>query len=196
MSEISLKELVANWKYAWAKAMQGKEKGLGQYTKLPYSLEELESTIKKELPTGGVLKVYAEINREWKEKFGTDLYDEIMYFYELCEGSAYFDISEIEELLYMEYTYEWNKQTFIQNCMNMIIKAPVKVQIKDKLYDVQYHLFRLGKEEEVWYAYQYKKLFPKEMLEKLYKRLKEEQVAKSRLAWITTWLKLRTKGDK
>ena len=190
MSEISLKELVANWKCTWAKTMQGKEKELGGYTKLPYSLEELEAAIKKELPAGGVLKAYAEISREWKEPFGNNIYDEIRHLYELCEGMLYVDISELEELLCMEYAYEWNKQTFMQNCMNIIMKAPVKIQVKDKLYDVQYHLFRLGKKEEVWYAYQYKKLFPKEMLEKLYQRLKEEKVAKSRLAWITAWLEM------
>ena len=52
MDEISLKELLANWKYAWAKRQQGKEKELGRYTKLPYSLEKLETAIKKELSKG------------------------------------------------------------------------------------------------------------------------------------------------
>lgn len=186
MNDVSLKEIVANWKYVWAKA-QGKEKELGQYTKLSYSMEELEGMIKKELPKGGVLKVYAELNREWKEKFGNSLYYEIMSFYELYEGIAYFDISELEELLFVECNYEWKAKIFIQKCMNIIIKAPVKIREKDKLYDIQYHLFRLGKEKDVRYAYEHKKLFPKEMLEALYEKLKENNELE-REAWITAWL--------
>ena len=186
MNDVSLKEIVANWKYAWAKA-QGKEKELGRYTKLSYSMEELEGMIKKELPKGGVLKVYAELNQEWKEKFGNSLYYEIMSFYELYEGIAYFDISELEELLFVECNYEWKAKIFIQKCMNIIIKAPVKIREKDKLYDIQYHLFRLGKEKDVRYAYEHKKLFPKEMLEALYEKLKENNELE-REAWITAWL--------
>ena len=155
---------------------------------MPYSLEELEAAIKKELPKGGVLRAYAELNREWNEKVGNRLYEEIMHFYELCEETAYFDISELEDLLLVKCNDDWNKKTFVQNCMNIIIKAPVKVQEKDRLYEVQYQLFRLGKEEDVWYAYQHTHLFPKEMLKKLYERLKKNQFSESRVAWITSWL--------
>ena len=54
-------------------------------------------------------------------------------------------------------------------------------------------MFCLGKEKEVWYAYQQKKLFPKEMLKKLYHRLEEkklskEKISKVRMNWLTTWL--------
>ena len=77
MEQISItrKDVLANWKCTWAKT-QGKEKELGQYTKLPYSLEELETAIKKELPKGGVLRAYAEINTEFEERdsFGNQLY--------------------------------------------------------------------------------------------------------------------------
>lgn len=188
MDEISLKELLANWKYAWAKRQQGKEKELGRYTKLSYSLEELETAIKKELPKGNVLQAYAEINREWGEKFGNSLYEEILYFYKLCEGNAYFDIAEVEEVLCVKYECTWNKKTFIQKCMDIIIKAPIKIQDKNNLYEIQYQLFRLGKEEEVWDMYQNKEFFPREILGKLYNRLQEKQCSKSRIAWIATWL--------
>lgn len=186
MNEPSLKELLANWKCAWA-YIQGEERALNKYTKLPYSRQELEEAIKKELPKGGVLQAYAEINREWEEKLENRLYDEIMRLYELCEGKLYFDISEVEYLLYSHKISEWDEDTHIRKCMNIIMKAPINVQVKNKVYDTQYVLFHLGKEEEVWYAYQYKKLFPKEMLEKLYERIQEETYTK-RAAWIVAWL--------
>ena len=114
MEEISLKELLANWKVAWAKTKKGREKALEQYEKLPYSLEELEDAIKAELPKGSVLRAYAEINEEWQETLGNDLYNEIMRLYEICKEceGAYFDISEVERLFHVQYYYAWDRKKF------------------------------------------------------------------------------------
>ena len=187
MDEITVKELLANWKCAWVKA-QGKERKLDGYTELPDSLEELETVIQNELQKGGVLKAYAELNKEWEEEFGDYLYEEIMRLYELCEGIAWFDISEVDDLLLVKCGNDWDKKTFVQKCMDIIMKAPITIQEKENLYEIQYQLFRLGKEDEVWYAYQCKNLFPKEMLEKLYERLQEKHFSEPRIAWIVEWL--------
>ena len=185
----TLRTIIANWKYAWAKQMQGQEKSLGKYEKLPQSLQELETLIKQELKKGGVLQAYAEINQEWNEVLTKSLYEEIMGFYELCEGTAYFDIAEVEELLKVDYKGCWkNTEEFVQNCMNIVIKAPMKIQEKNKLYDIQRHVFRLAKDEDVWYAYEQKKLFPKEILETLYEQIEDDSWGKKRAAWIIAWL--------
>lgn len=197
MNEHSVKELLekkkllANWKKRlWEKTKQGKEKELGQYEKLPYSLEELEDAIKAELPKGGVLRAYAEINEEWKETLGNSLYNEIMRLYEICKEceGAYFDISEVEQLFHIEYYYAWNRKEFTEKCMDIIMKAPMKIQDKERLYEIQRHLFWIGSQEEVWDAYENKHLFPKEMLGTLYDRLQQEEFPKSRMAWIIAWL--------
>ena len=187
MEKVSLKELLINWKYVWAK-QKGKEKEERDYTKLSDSLSELETAIQKQLPQGGVLREYALLSKEWKEEIDDSLYEEVMRLYELCEETPYFDISEIEELFQLENTKKWDTETFLEKVMDVIVKAPVHIQKKDKLYNIQYHLFRLGKTEDVWYAYQYKKMFPKEILEELYEQLEKKDHTDPRLAWIVAWL--------
>lgn len=186
MCEYDIKDILANWKYQRGGTKQDAT-GLGQYKELPQTLEELEKMIVENLPRGGVLSAYAEVSLALEHPIGPRTYAELLRLYELCNGCCYFDVSEIDAVLHMDYQQEYEDREFKQVCMDIIVKCPVTIAERSKLTRAQGYLFQLGEEDEVWFAYR-KNFFPQEILEELYEQVKKARGLKTRLSWIIAWM--------
>ena len=184
--EYTLQDILANWKYRREKEKK-EEAVLGQYNKLPHSLEELEKLIVEKLPLGGVLSAYSKVSRTMKDPLGLKTQEEIFRLYELCDGQLYFDVFELDEIFKMDYHGEMPEEKFRELCMDIIVRCPVTITESDKLSGSQEILFRLGDEEDVWTAYN-KNFFPKDILEELYEKMKAKHCNKTRLSWIIAWM--------
>ncbi len=186
MCEYSIEDILANWKYQRVERNIN-IKELGQYRKLSLSVTELENLIVERLSNGGVLSAYAKVSKDLGNTFGRKIYEEVFCLYELCNNYPYFDISEIEDVLMLDYEGEYEDvQEFKQVCMDIIVKCPSHIEIQDKLYEIQKKLFKLGNEDEVWFAYR-NNFFPKEILEELYAAMKKENCSNFRLPWLIAW---------
>ncbi len=192
MCEYSIEELLANWKYKRAEEKEDVNE-LGQYKKLPYSLTELETLIAEQLPYGGVLSAYAKVSNCLGHSIGERVYAEILRLYELCNGCRYFDISELEDVIHMEVEPEYEKNDnvplFVKTFISIVVRCPCNIAVRDKIYNVQRHLFRVGEDDDVWLAYR-NGFFPKEMLEEFYyqEKLHCETKNKKKLNYQLTWL--------
>lgn len=184
--DYTIQEILANWKYQREGAKEDTG-ALGKYNKLPLSTEELEKLIVEKLPSGGVLSAYAEVSKALKEPICLRTYGEMLRLYELCEENPYFDVSEVDEVLNMEYSREVGDEKFRDICMDIIAKCPVIVSEHCKLFSSQEFLFHLGKEEDVWAAY-HKNFFPKEILEELYEKMQKKGCPKTRLVLLIAWM--------
>ena len=152
MNGYVMKDILANWMYQRG-MYKDNEMDWEKYKKLSESLEELEKLIIERLPQGGVLSEYAKVSRELKHPIGSKTYSEIRRIYELCNGRRYFDVSEIDEVMSMEYKKEFKEEKFAEIMMDIIARCPASVDNKYKLYNAQRYLFRIGSENEVWFAY-------------------------------------------
>ena len=71
--------------------------------------------------------------------------------------------------------------------MDIIVHCPASVDKTNILHHAQRYLFKLGSENEVWFAYR-NGLYPKAVLGELLEEMKKENVSKIRLAWIVAWM--------
>ena len=186
MNGYNMKDILANWIYQRG-MYKDNEMDWEKYKKLSESLDELEKLIIERLPLRGVLSEYAKVSKELKHPIGSITYSEIRRIYELCNEHRYFDVSEIDDVMSMEYENEFKQEKFAEIMMDIIVRCPASVDNKYKLYNAQRYLFKIGSENEVWFAYR-NGLYPKEMLEGLLKVLKEDNCSKTRLAWIVAWM--------
>lgn len=187
MSELATRDILVNWIYKRG-MYEECEMNWGSYQKLPQTLEELEELIIERLPEGGLLSEYAKVSQELNHAIGAKTYCEILCLYELCEGHFYMDVSEIDDVFYMENSGEWKPEEFLEKCMDIIAKCPARVDDKNILYHSQRLFLMGGKEKEVWRAY-HNGFFPKKILEKLFEAMRKRQgYPKHRLAWIIAWM--------